>query len=83
VFGFLARPHLAKIVPQIGNWYFALKAQYYLHECGNITLGRDLHISVNGNGPAIERTYLTYMPLADVPMPKNVKNFNDIQIRFI
>jgi transposase InsO family protein len=42
----MPRRQLGELVPQIGNWYFASKTQYYLHECGKITLG-GLHISIS------------------------------------
>jgi hypothetical protein len=29
VFSFMPRPQLAELVPQIGDWYFASKAQYF------------------------------------------------------
>jgi hypothetical protein len=34
----MSRRQLGELVLQIGNWYFASKAQFYLHECGQITL---------------------------------------------
>jgi hypothetical protein len=43
IFGFLPRPQLAELVPEIGDWCFAEKAQDYLHEYGRITLG-DIYI---------------------------------------
>jgi hypothetical protein len=93
IFAFLHRPQLAEIVPQIGNWHFATKAQYYLHECGRITLG-DLDIRrttswMNRNGPPIVKfyEYNDYQtgwefPMADVPIPKNIIGFETIHIRF-
>jgi hypothetical protein len=46
VSGFLPRPQLGEFVPQVGNWYFASKAQFYLHEYGQITLA---YLQVNQN----------------------------------
>jgi hypothetical protein len=92
MFGFLHRPQLAELVPQIGDWHFATKAQYYLHECGQITLG-DLDIRrttswINRDGPPIVKFYeYNYQtgwefPMADVPMPNNIIDFKTIHIRF-
>jgi hypothetical protein len=93
VFGFLPRCQLGELVPQIGDWYFASKAQFYLHECGQITLGW-LNIgpsSINENanpivevvvGPEEEQLFWG-LPLADVPMPTNVKNFKGIRLRLV
>jgi hypothetical protein len=95
VFGFLPRRQLAELVPQIGNWYFASKAQFYLHECGQITLayliiGPSENDDNHPNHPIVdvvvdpeEDQYFTNLPLADVPMPTNVKNFQGIRIRFV
>jgi hypothetical protein len=97
VFGFMPRRQLGELVPQIGNWYFASKAQFYLHECGQITLAY-LTIgpaSINDDdepeypivdvevGPAEEDECFWDLPLADVPMPTNVKNFKGIRIRLV
>jgi hypothetical protein len=96
IFGFVPRPQLAELVPQIGDWRFAEKAQYYLHEFGRITLG-DLHIRrstswINRKGIPIiklcddddyEHEYFGWdFPMADVPIPKNITNFEEIHIRF-
>jgi hypothetical protein len=81
VFGFLPRRQLGELVPQIGDWYFASKAQFYLHECGQITLAYlTIESSTNGNGPIIWKG--REWPLADVPMPENVKDFKGIALRF-
>jgi hypothetical protein len=57
-----------------------------LHKCGKITLGglyiyllRDKNepIIINGNGKGGE------LPVADVPIPDNVKNFGLIVITFV
>jgi hypothetical protein len=87
IFGFLPRPQLAELVPQIGDWHFAGKALFYLHECGKIILD-DFFIkpSANGNGTAIveiNKQLGREMPLADVPMPSNIKNFKRITLRFV
>jgi hypothetical protein len=98
IFGFLPRPQLGELVPQIGDWHFALKAQYYLHEFGRITLG-DLHITKSTswidkkNGRPIvklcnygdyEYRYFGWdFSWADVPIPKNITNFAGIHIRLV
>jgi hypothetical protein len=91
------RPQLAELVPQIGDWRFAEKAQYYLHEFGRITLG-DLYIRKSNsswinikNGIPIvklcdEGEYnadepVWEYPLADAPIPKNIIDFRCIEIR--
>jgi hypothetical protein len=86
VFGFLPRPQLGELASLIGDWYFASKAQYYLHECGRITLG-SLTIKRSRNGIPVVNVelekyrYFWGLPLAEVPMPTNVKNFKQIKIR--
>jgi hypothetical protein len=86
-FGFLRQALLAQIVPQIGDSYFASKAQFYLHECGKITLG-NLEISSkpsedgNERVPVILKEGRRELQLADVPIPANIKNFRQIRIRF-
>jgi hypothetical protein len=82
VFAFVPRPQMAELVPQIGDWYFATKAQYYLHECGKITLDEFwIKSSTRGNGsPVISKDYAMQQefPLANVPMPENIINFKKI-----
>jgi hypothetical protein len=96
IFGFLPRPQLAELVPQIGDWHFATKAQYYMHECGLITLcdmyirrstswidrKNDRPIVKLCHEHAYEHQYFGWdFPLADVPIPKNIINFEYICIR--
>jgi hypothetical protein len=64
---------------------FCHKAQFYLHECGQITLA-DLTIGPKNNGSSIvdiDEEAIWNLPLADVPMPTNVKNFKGINIRLV
>jgi hypothetical protein len=85
IFGFLPRTRLAKIVPQIGNWYFASKAQYCLHEFGKITLGQlSIRRPTNGPGTIVANQTEQELQLDDVPMPipVNVKSFKEIYIRY-
>jgi hypothetical protein len=76
------RPYLANVVSQIGDWYFAIKAQFYLHECGKITLGF-LRITKPAyrNGPVILKGERE-LPLPDVPMPENIKQLKGIHLRY-
>jgi hypothetical protein len=89
VFGFLLRRQLGELVPQIGNWYFASKAQFYLHECGQSTLA---HLTIGSSEdddylPIVdvwtEHEFFWDLPMADVPIPTNVKNFKGICIRLV
>jgi hypothetical protein len=83
VFGFVPRHELARLVPQIGHWHFASKAQYHLHECDRITFGCfDIKKSLKMWGPVIVNKVDKDLPLAAVPIPKNVKNFKEITLRF-
>jgi hypothetical protein len=95
MFGFVPRPQLAELVPQIGNWHFASKAQYYLHEYGRISLGylriRKSNSWINRkNGIPIVKLYEKGQykpykpweyPLADAPISKNIIHFRCIHIR--
>jgi hypothetical protein len=105
-------------VPEIGDRHFASKAQFYLHECGKITLGNleisskpipsaededDLEISSisseeeddpeissipseDEDDPILNIPVILKdgreLPLADVPIPANIRNFKQIRIRF-
>jgi hypothetical protein len=82
VFGFLPRSQLVAFSPHIHDRQFARVVQFFLHKCGQITLG-NLHIttSQNGNEPIIAQNGRSY-PLADVPIPSNVVNFKEIRLRF-
>jgi hypothetical protein len=95
IFGFLPRRQLAEIVPEIGDWHFAERAQYFLHECSKITLDsleiRRSSSWINRKVPIVklydddddeEHKTGWEFPLADVPIPKNIKNFKYIHIRF-
>jgi hypothetical protein len=85
MFGFVPRPQLAELVPDIGDWHFAAKAQYYLHECGKITLGK-LRIepsTFEDEDGLIIVVKEWESPIADVPIPENIINFKGIDIRFV
>jgi hypothetical protein len=97
MFGFVPRPQLAELVPEIGDWRFAEKAQDYLHEFGRITLD-DMYIRSSiswiNRKKGIPIVKLCdegehdadepgwEYPLPDVPIPKNIINFRSINIRF-
>jgi hypothetical protein len=57
-----------------------------LHKCGEVTLGR-LCIT-DEDGPIVtvieeEEEEGRELPLAEVPIPENVKNFKAIHLRFV
>jgi hypothetical protein len=79
VFGFVRRDELARLVPDIGHWHFATKAQYFLHEYGKITLGC-LRID---KGEAVAQLIEQELPLATVPLPKNITNFETLRLKFV
>jgi hypothetical protein len=84
VFSFLPRVHLAQLVPHIGDRQFVKFINFSLHECGEVTLGRiRIKLPSNGNDdPAIVQTFRE-LPLGDVPMPDNIKDFTEIRLRFL
>jgi hypothetical protein len=69
----------------IGDRQFVSFVQFFLHKCGEITLGQlEITSLENGNGPIVN----IYgedpnLPLADVPIPENVKNFESINLWFV
>jgi hypothetical protein len=83
VFGYLPRSQLVTFFPHIDDRQFSRVLQFFLHKCGQITLGR-LHIrtSSNGNGPVVVLQNNRELPLAEGPIPPNVVNFKEIRIRF-
>jgi hypothetical protein len=97
LFGFVPRAQLKQLVPHIGDQcqqtigdrQFVSFVQFFLHKCGEVTLGLgQLYIySSNGNNATapiiMNKINGEKMPLADVPIPENVKNFKSIKIRFI
>jgi hypothetical protein len=81
VFGFLPRSQLVAFSPHIHDRQFAYVLQFFIHKCGQITLG-NLHITklTNGNGRIVANN--EFLPLAEGPIPSNVLNFKEIIIRF-
>jgi hypothetical protein len=70
----------------IGDRQVVSFIQFFLHECGEVTLGH-LHIKLpeNVNVPIVivNENDRMPLPLADVPIPQNVKNFKSIRIRLV
>jgi hypothetical protein len=69
----------------IGDRQFVSFVQFFLHKLGEVTLEQlRIRLSENGNGPiVIVNREDRELPLADVPIPKNIKNFESIIIRFV
>jgi hypothetical protein len=66
----------------IGNLSFITFVQFFLHKFGEVTLGQLwIYPSKHGGGPIVRNKQ--EWPLADVPIPENVKNFESIIIRLI
>jgi hypothetical protein len=66
----------------IGDRQFVSFVQFFLHKCGDVTLGQ-LHIYDNEPIVSANGEYRNPLPLADVPIPENVKNFESIYIWFV
>jgi hypothetical protein len=79
---FVPRAQLGQIVPQIGDRQFARIIQAYLHEHGEITLGKIVITRPRGSVPS-DRPMLRGRHLPDWPMPGNVKNFEEIDLKFL
>jgi hypothetical protein len=81
LFGSVPRNQLAQLLPQIDDRQFAKFLQFFLNKCGEVTLGHlQIESSKNGNGSEIVLPGQK-LPLADVPMPENIKNFKGITLR--
>jgi hypothetical protein len=87
---FVPRRQLVKLLLQIDNYHFSTIIEYVLNEVGQISLGH-LHIV------APRQTFAFMVPIVDVykkgwpilrtimpdePIPKNVKTFDTIKLRF-
>jgi hypothetical protein len=82
IFGFLDREHLALTVSIIGDHYFSTQVQHFLHEYGAITMG-ELCILLPADGQeAMVRANRRDLPLTSAPMPKNIKSFKRVEIRY-
>jgi hypothetical protein len=81
---FVPRRQLGQIVPQIGDRHFAWIIQSFLHEFGQITLGKfQIVFPIDGNAPGIKSNGNIGWPLAAVQMPSNIANFNEIHLWFV
>jgi hypothetical protein len=82
LFGSVPREQLVELLPQIDDRQFAKVLQFFLNKCGQITIG-SLSIWKDEEGAIIaSNSYYRKLPLADVPMPSNINNFQQITIRF-
>jgi hypothetical protein len=62
---------------------FVSFVQFFLHKCGEITLGEMfITSSKNWNGPKLIFDEENQMPLAEVPIPENIKDFETIYLRY-
>jgi hypothetical protein len=67
----------------IADRQFVKNVQFYLHECGNVTLGY-IYIQSSSKGPIFMNDAGQKLPLAEVPpMPANIKSFMCINIKFV
>jgi hypothetical protein len=81
------RAQLGQLVPQIGDRQFARIIQSFLHEHGEHTLGK-MEIIAPRTGVLSDSTmvYVWFKGvtnLPDWPMPGNIKNFVEINLRFV
>jgi hypothetical protein len=86
--GFVPRRQLVKIVSKIHNRQFVKILRFFLHKCGEVTLGK-MEITAPDYEFEIERPFVwavkrhvKYLLPPDVPMPGNVKSFKSIEFRF-
>jgi hypothetical protein len=66
-------------------WEISISLFSPFRRCGEITLGYlNIKSFENGNGPRVSANGSNQeLPLADVPIPQNIKNFESIVIRFV
>jgi hypothetical protein len=68
-------------VPQIGDRHFSWIIQSFLHEFGQISLGKfKIDFPMKGNAPGIYLGGDMVCPLPDVP--SNIANFKEIHLWF-
>jgi hypothetical protein len=86
IFGFVPLTQLAALVsPRILDRQFFSSLLYFLNKFGAITLGKlAIKSTKNGEGPIILKAGRQYS-MADVPMPmpKSIKDFTQINLRFV
>jgi hypothetical protein len=81
---FVPRSQLGQIVPQIGDRHFAWIIQSFLHEFGQISLGKfQIVFPTDGNAPGIKSDRNIGWPLPALPMPSNIANFKKIDLWFV
>jgi hypothetical protein len=87
---FVPRRQLGNNASQIGDRQFAHILQSYLHDevDNKVTLGQMLIIpprrNVTSDRPMMQYSYeCAAVDLPDCPMPKNVKNFIEIYLKFV
>jgi hypothetical protein len=79
-----------KCRPTIGDRQFVSFVQFYLHKCGKFTIGMlEIVPLTKWNGSAVvvkvtksNQEQQQEWPLADGPMPTNVKNFRQLTLKF-
>jgi hypothetical protein len=59
---------------------FVSFVQFFLHKCGQITLGV-LRTNNDGTATIFKKAYRE-LPLADVTISENIKNFKNLLLRF-
>jgi hypothetical protein len=68
---------------RIADRQFVSYVQFYLHKCGNVTLGK-FSIKLSSKGPIFVNKAWQELLLAEVPpMPSNIKGFKEITIKFV
>jgi hypothetical protein len=78
---FVPRRQLGQIVPQIGDRHFAWIIQSFLHEFGQISIGKfQIIFPIDGNSPGIKSDGNIGWPL---PIPSNIANFKKIHLWFV
>jgi hypothetical protein len=88
LFGFLPRSSLVHLIPQIRDRKFASILQFFLNKCGHVSLEWiRIKSSCSAYGTAFVQKDIDLfstldLPLADGPIPPNVKNFKGIRLRF-
>jgi hypothetical protein len=67
----------------IADRQFVKNVQFYLHKCGNVTLGQ-FSIQSSRKGPVFVNKAGQKLPLTEVPpMPSNIRSFKQITIKFV
>jgi hypothetical protein len=85
--GFVPRRRLGEIVPQIGDLRFGSIVQKFLHGYGEITIGPiDIVGPYEEHHPRVHKWKnnrpLVRIQITEAQMPANIKNFNELELRF-